>query len=90
MIYSVTNENCTLFTCTVWANVIILLPRQKLAASRASVEEQLVFWEQIHAGKDELSSWLDAATEKLEQSVLYFGDSSAIQAQLQKYKVTFR
>ena len=60
---------------------------QRLVESASGVEEQLVFWEQIHTASDDIASWLDSTNEKLEQNVVSFGDSNAIELELQKYKV---
>ena len=57
-----------------------------LEARRSAFDEQLVLWEQVHAGSDEIMTWLDSSIEQLER-VSDDVDSTTLRAHLQQYKV---
>ena len=61
---------------------------QLLQERQASLEEQLVLWEQVQSCQDEVDVWLGAVVQKLEDSTNRFGDVVVIENQIQTYNVS--
>ena len=67
---------------TKWKNC-----HKGLAEGKEELEEQLVLWDQIQSGKEEVSAWLHDTVERLEVCTAHFGDTANVQSTLTKYKV---
>ena len=58
-----------------------------LSDTRETLEEQLVFWEQVETSREEVASWLRSNNANLDQLHQNFSDTMAVENALQKYKV---
>ena len=56
---------------------------------KENLEAQLVCWDQVTSGKEELESWVNTMVTKLDDSLQHFDDAVSVEACLAKYKVSF-
>ena len=60
---------------------------QGVYKNKCELEEQLVLWDQVESGREELGGWILPTLTKLEESAQNFADTSSVETQLHKYKV---
>ncbi|KAK6181528.1 hypothetical protein SNE40_009363 [Patella caerulea] len=51
-----------------------------------NLEAQLVCWDQITSGREEVASWLNGMMDKLGDSIKNFNDTASVEAKLAKFK----
>ena len=51
------------------------------------MEAQLVCWDQVQSGTDEVASWVNNMVAKLDDSLTNFSDAVSVEARLIKFKV---
>ncbi|ESO86156.1 hypothetical protein LOTGIDRAFT_167389 [Lottia gigantea] len=51
-----------------------------------NLEAQLVCWDQINSGREEVASWLNGTMDKLGDSIKNFNDTASVESKLAKYK----
>ena len=56
---------------------------------KENLEAQLICWDQVTSGKEELESWVNTMVTKLDDSLQNFDDAVKVEACLAKYKVRF-
>ena len=54
---------------------------------KENLEAQLICWDQVTSGKEELESWVNTMVTKLDDSLQHFDDAVSVEACLAKYKV---
>jgi len=54
---------------------------------KENLEAQLVCWEQVQSGKEEVESWANTMVTKLEDSLTHFDDAVSVESCLMRYKV---
>jgi len=54
---------------------------------KQNLEAQLVCWDQVQTGKEELDSWLNTMVKKLDDSLKNFDDAVTVETCLMKFKV---
>uniref|UniRef100_A0A2C9KCB0 Calponin-homology (CH) domain-containing protein n=1 Tax=Biomphalaria glabrata TaxID=6526 RepID=A0A2C9KCB0_BIOGL len=53
---------------------------------KENLEAQLVCWDQIKSGEDEVKAWINSMVNKLDDSVKHFDDAVSVEARLAKFK----
>ena len=61
---------------------------QKLHEGCAKLQEELVIWETVDSGVEEVTAWLDTTLHRLDDNLTNFGDSLTVEECLDKYKVS--
>ena len=57
---------------------------------RENLEAQLVCWDQLQSGKDEVANWVNSMLGKLDDSLKNFDDAVSVDARLTKFKVKYQ
>ena len=62
---------------------------QVIDEHKENLEAQLVCWDQVGTGKDEVNAWVTSMLSKLDESTRHFDDAVSIESRLTKFKVCF-
>ena len=54
---------------------------------KQNLEAQLICWDQVQSGKEELASWVNTMVTKLDDSLQHFDDAVTVESCLMKFKV---
>lgn len=60
---------------------------QDVEGHKENLEAQLVCWDQVQTGKEEVESWVNTMVTKLDDSLKHFDDAVSVESCLMKYKV---
>ena len=55
---------------------------------KEDLEAQLVCWEQVQSGEEEVRNWVSAMVSKLDDSLRHFDDAVSVESRLNKFKVS--
>ncbi|XP_076442566.1 muscle-specific protein 300 kDa-like isoform X3 [Babylonia areolata] len=55
-------------------------------AHRENLEAQMVCWDHVASGRDEVGAWVNSMLSKLDESVRHFDDAVSVEARLTKFK----
>lgn len=62
---------------------------QVIDEHKENLEAQLICWDQIRSGEEEVSAWVNSMVSKLGDSLNQFDDTVTVEARLAKFKVSF-
>ena len=62
---------------------------QAIDEHKENLEAQLVCWDQVTTGRDEVNAWVSSMLSKLDESNRHFDDAVSIESRLNKFKVSF-
>lgn len=65
----------------------LLLSQTIIDDHRENLEAQLVCWDQLQSGKDEVAAWVNSMGNKLDDSLKNFDDAVSVESRLLKFKV---
>ncbi|KAK7104412.1 hypothetical protein V1264_019133 [Littorina saxatilis] len=57
-----------------------------IEAHKENLEAQLVCWDQVTSGRDEVNTWVTGMLNKLDESARHFDDAVSIESRLTKFK----
>lgn len=60
---------------------------QEIEAHKENLEAQLICWDQVVSGNEEVESWMNIMNTKLADSLTHFDDAVSVESCLMKYKV---
>lgn len=60
---------------------------QAIGEHRENLEAQLVCWDHVQTGTEEVQSWVTTMVGKLEDSLRHFDDAVSVESKLIKYRV---
>ena len=63
---------------------------QVIDEHKENLEAQLVCWEQVGTGRDEVGAWVTSMLSKLDESNRHFDDAVSVESRLTKFKVICR